>query len=82
FELTPGQASSYKPMGDGGFVLFVEKFIPASDEDLKKDLAQFSEELRRRSAGEAFNDWFAHEMQIAQLQLPGDRMAGDEEQTQ
>jgi hypothetical protein len=78
FDLSAGHASSYQPTSDGGFIVYVEKFIPASDEEVKSDLGQFREELERRMASEAFNDWFRKQVQLAQLHLPGDKL--DQEQ--
>jgi hypothetical protein len=73
FELGEGQTSNYMPGSDGGYVIYVEKFLPAADDEVKKELPAFLDELRRRNASEAFNDWFAHEAQLAKLQLPGDK---------
>lgn len=73
FEMGEGQVSTYLPSNDGGFVVYVEKFLPAADDDVKRELPNFVQELRRRNAAEAFNEWFAHEVQLAKLQLPGDR---------
>jgi len=58
----------------------VEKFLPAADDEVKKELPTFLEELRHRSASEAFNDWFAHEAQLAKLQLPGDKALASAEE--
>lgn len=71
-ELSAGELSSYRPTQSGAFVALVEKIIPATDEEVKKELPQYVQDLRRRSAAEAFNDWFATEMQLAQLSIPGD----------
>jgi hypothetical protein len=81
FELGEGQTSNYMPGGEGGYVAYVEKFLPAADDEVKKEMPEFLDELRRRNASEAFNDWFAHEVQLAKLQLPGDKaMASAEEE--
>ena len=72
FNLKEGQSSGYIPGRDGGYVAFVEKFIPAGDEDVKAGLASFLEELRRRHATEAFSDWMNKQMQSAKLTLAGD----------
>jgi hypothetical protein len=77
FNLAPGQASGYQPSRDGGFIVFAEKFVPASEEEVQRELPQYVDELRRRSAGEAFNEWFGKELRLAQLSL-----AGDEEERQ
>jgi len=79
FNLQPGHASGYIPGRDGGYVLFVEKFIPASDEEVKKELPEFVEELRRRQASEAFNEWFTKQSQAANLKLASDRNRTEEE---
>ncbi len=83
FELSEGQTSSYMPGSEGGYIVYVEKFLPASDDEVKKEVPAFLDELRRRNASEAFNDWFAHEVQLSKLQLAGDKTmastGGDEE---
>jgi hypothetical protein len=78
FDVAPGHASSYQPTSDGGFIVYVEKFIPASDDEVKKDVAEFRRELERRTASEAFNEWFRKQAQLAQVRLPGDKL--DQEQ--
>jgi len=69
FDVAAGQASSYQPTSDGGFIIYVERFIPASDEEIKKDIAQFKQDLERRMASEAFNEWFRKQIQLAQLRV-------------
>ncbi|HEX7861648.1 MAG TPA: SurA N-terminal domain-containing protein [Verrucomicrobiae bacterium] len=66
-ELSEGEVSSYIPTREGGFVLTVEKVIPPTNEEIQSELPKFVEDFRRRRAGEAFSDWFAKEMQLAQL---------------
>jgi hypothetical protein len=73
FELGEGQTSSYIPASNGGYVIYVEKVLPASDDDVKRELADFTKDLQRQKEMEAFNEWFAHEAQLAKLQLPGDK---------
>jgi peptidyl-prolyl cis-trans isomerase D len=72
FNQAPGQASNFQPSRDGGYIVLTERFVPVPDEEAQRELPQFVQELRRRSAGEAFNQWFVKEMQLAQLNLPGD----------
>lgn len=74
FNLAGGQASSYQPSRDGGFIVFAEKFVPASEEEVQRELPQYVQELRRRSAGEAFNEWFSKELRLAQLSVAGDEI--------
>jgi parvulin-like peptidyl-prolyl isomerase len=73
FALKPGQASGFQTSPDGGYVVYLEKIVPASDEDVKKDLPNFVEELRRRRASNAFEEWFDKELAAANPRLPGDR---------
>ena len=80
FELGEGQTSSYMPGSEGGYVVYVEKLLPAPDDEVKKEVPAFLDELRRRNASEAFNDWFAHEIQLAKLQLPGDKALASAEE--
>ena len=81
FETAEGQTSAFLPASSGGYVIYVEKVLPASDEDMKRELPEFTKDLQRQKEMEAFNDWFAHEAQLAKLQLPGDKsmMAAQEE---
>lgn len=74
-ELSAGEVSSYMPSQGGGFVLMVEKVIPPGDEEVQRELPKFVDDYRRRMAGEAFNDWFQHEMQLAQMNL---QVGGDD----
>jgi hypothetical protein len=73
FDLAPGHLSGYVHSRDGGYVLYVDKFIPASDEEVKKELPSFVEEQRKRGASQAFNSWLTHQIQLAQLHINGDK---------
>ena len=73
FDLKSGQASGYIPARDGGYVVYLEKLLPAADEEVKTQLASYVEELRRRGASEAFNAWIMKQMQLAKLTLAGDK---------
>ncbi|MGZ8940424.1 MAG: SurA N-terminal domain-containing protein [Limisphaerales bacterium] len=68
-DLKPGEVSPYVPTREGGFVVTLEKVIPPTNEEVQQGLPQFAQEYRRRMAVEAFNDWFANELQSASLQL-------------
>lgn len=80
FNLAPGKSSTFQPTREGGYIVFVEQFVPVSEEELKSELPQFAQELRRRSANEAFTEWFAKEMRLAQINLPGDQVDAAMEQ--
>lgn len=80
FSTKPGQASNFRPSREGGYVLFVEKIIPAAEDELKKDLPTFVEELRRRRGSDEFQNWFAKEMMAARVTLAGDKKGGPGEE--
>jgi hypothetical protein len=73
FDLSPNHASGYIPGPEGGSIIYLQKFIPVTDADVKSNLPEFTEELRRREASEAFNEWFGKQLQLAQMHLPGDK---------
>ena len=72
FSLKEGQASDFIPTREGGIVLLVESFVPVQEEELKAELPQYLQQLRRESASRAFNSWFSKELQMADLRLAGD----------
>jgi hypothetical protein len=78
FATKAGQASSFRRSHDGGYVLLVEKVSPVSPEELKTELPTFVQDLRRRRASEAFENWFQKELMVARLNLPGDKKQGME----
>jgi hypothetical protein len=71
-DLKPGTLSAFVPSSDGGFAVLLEKTIPPDDTEIKQELPQFMQEYRRRTSVQAFNDWFAKEMQLARLTIAGD----------
>jgi hypothetical protein len=71
-DLKPGQLSTFMPTGEGGFVVVMEKVIVADDAEIKEELPKFLPEYRRRTAVQAFNDWFTREMQLARLTIAGE----------
>jgi hypothetical protein len=77
FALKEGETSQFITTRDGGFVLHVNKFIPASDADVKAALPAYIANLQKSGQSEAFNDWFAKEFQASKLSLVTDKRAGD-----
>ena len=73
FALQAGQTSGFTSTRDGGFVLHVSKFIPASDESVKAALPAYLTNLQRSGQTEAFNAWFMKEMEGAKLVLATDK---------
>lgn len=72
-DLKPGQLSTFVPTGNGGFVVMMEKTIPPDDAEIKEELPKFLQDYRRRTAVQAFNNWFSKEMQVARLTIAGEK---------
>lgn len=70
--LTPGQAGPFVRTRDGGFVVYVAARLPVS-EIPKEELHTFMDTLRKRRQGEAFEEWFRKETELARVSLPGDK---------
>ena len=73
FSLKEGETSQFVSARDGGFVLHVTKFIPASDADVKAALPGYLANLQKSGQGEAFNEWFTKEFQASKLSLVTDK---------
>jgi hypothetical protein len=69
-DLKKGQASSFIPTGDGGFVVYMSDRIPVTDDKLKQNLPEFLSRLRLYRQSEAFNQWFRKEAEQARLTIP------------
>ena len=52
-----GETSEFIPAGDGGFVIELEKFLPADEEKMKTQIKAYTDELRTRYAGLVAEDW-------------------------
>lgn len=59
-----GESSGFISSGDGGFVLYVDKFLPADEAKMQEELKDNLENLRSRSASIAFGEWFGGLSQI------------------
>ena len=73
FSLKEGETSGFVPTRDGGFVLHVNKYIPASDADVKAALPAYLAGLQKAGASEAFQEWFSKEYQAARMQFFNDK---------
>jgi hypothetical protein len=73
FSLKEGATSSFVPTREGGFVLHVNKFIPASDAEVKAALPGYLASLQKAGASEAFQAWFSKEFQGAKMQFVNDK---------
>ncbi len=65
FARAVGESSDFIPSGDGGFVLVVEKFLPADETKMKAELKDYILNLRSRQASTAYNEWVADQFQSA-----------------
>ena len=78
--LAPGQVSPFISTRDGGFVALLRARTPVPDSIMQSEFNGYLANLRRSRQGEAFSDWFRHEMDIARAQLPGDDKLAQTEQ--
>jgi hypothetical protein len=71
FSTAIGQASSFAPTDDGGFVVYVESQQPADETTMNAELPQFLASIRRSRQSEAFNEWLGMEArkQYANLEV-------------
>jgi hypothetical protein len=73
FALKEGETSPFVPSGDGGIVLHVNRFIPASDAEVKANLPGYLANLQRSGQSQAFSEWFTKEFQQSRLSLVTDK---------
>jgi hypothetical protein len=56
-QLEEGQASSFLPSRDGGFILYFKGRQAATDEEITEGLPDFTESLRQYRLSQAFSQW-------------------------
>ncbi len=71
FAQKAGQSSGFISSGEGGFVVFVEKYLPADEAKMKTDMKDYLETLRSRQASLVFNEWLSGQIQSAGLAPAG-----------
>ncbi len=57
FALDVGEVSQVSSTRDGAMILYVNSFVEAREEDVEKELPDFTETLRRTRRSEAFSEW-------------------------
>lgn len=67
-----GEMSGFVSAGDGGFVLFVEKYLPADETKMQAEIKEYLENLRSRQANVVFNEWVSTELVTANMTGPAD----------
>jgi hypothetical protein len=73
FTVAPGKVSSFVPTRTGGFLVYVKKIDPVSDEKVKTELPEFMQSLRQNRQYEAFSEWFRKQMEGSHIVLQGDK---------
>jgi hypothetical protein len=62
-----GESSGFISSGEGGFVLYVDKFLPADETKMQTELKEYLDNMRSRQANIAFNEWVSSQIQNAGL---------------
>ncbi|HEY1173420.1 MAG TPA: SurA N-terminal domain-containing protein [Verrucomicrobiae bacterium] len=57
-----GESSGFVSSGDGGFVLLVEKFLPADETKMKSEFKEYLTTLRSRQASLVYNEWMTGQL--------------------
>jgi NAD(P)-dependent dehydrogenase (short-subunit alcohol dehydrogenase family) len=70
FSLEPGKTSNFIPTRQGGFVIHVKARLPVPEDQMKKEFPEYIAGLRQERQYAAFNDWFAKELERADLKMP------------
>ena len=65
-----GHASGFVQTEDGGFIVFVEKELPADTTAMKADMPKFIAAIRRTRQNEVFNQWLSTEAQRELSKIP------------
>lgn len=73
FSLKEGETSPFTRSRDGGFILHVNKIIPAPDDQVKAALPAYLANLQRSGQSEAFQEWFSKEFKGAKVTLVTDK---------
>ncbi len=62
FTTPPGRVSPFIPTADGGFVVYVQSFLPVDQTKKSTDFPKFLAEVRRARLNESFNLWVNTEL--------------------
>ncbi len=71
FGVSPGKVSEFVPTGTGGFIVYVKRIVPVSEEKVQVELPEFTRNLRQSRQYEAFSEWFRRQVELAHVILPG-----------
>ena len=68
--LEEGQASSFLPARDGGYVLYYKGRSPVTEEKVQAELEEYTANLRQYRLSQAFNQWVRKQMETQNLVMP------------
>lgn len=63
----PGKASPFIQSADGGIIVYVVSRSPVPADKVQKELPEFLNRVRQDRQGEAFNQWFRKEIELAKV---------------
>lgn len=66
-DLQAGESSDLRRTRDGAMVVHVAARQPVDEKRLKDELPEFLETLREQQRRQAFEEWFRHELEMAQI---------------
>jgi len=69
FRLQAGEASSFLPTMDGGFILYLRSKLPFNETKMKDDLVEYASTMRAQRQNEAFGLWFRKQAEHADLPI-------------
>src|SRR6266850_896837 len=70
FTTQPGKVSPFRPMRQGGFIVYVKSKLPLDEAKMKTELPAFTAYVRQRREREAFDSWFRKEIERAHIDAP------------
>lgn len=65
FAQKAGASSEFIPSFEGGFVIYVEKFLPVDPVKMQTEIKDYLESVRERQANVAFNHWITSQYESA-----------------
>ena len=68
-----GEASHAFPTRDGAMILFVNAFIDAPQEQIEKELPDYTETLRQSRRSETINEWFREEQKLLNFSIASEQ---------
>ena len=73
FALSIGEISPFVQTRNGGFVLQLQARLPVPEARVQAELPAYLITLRRSRQTQAFDQWFLRQMELARVNLPGEK---------